>query len=127
MPGPVQSAGDQQDRDAEGRWRPGQSGNPRGRRRGVRNRATATLRGLADALLADASYWPGVVARIKAGEAPALELYLWSMRFGRPRIVGDVTAGPDPVAMRALGEQVTERLTRLAERLARSRDGASPD
>jgi hypothetical protein len=71
---PVDSLQEQVGRDARGRFEKGRSGNPAGRRQGVRNRATI----LAEQLLAGhaAALIEKAVERALAGDALALKLCL---------------------------------------------------
>lgn len=73
-------------------FRPGQSGNPEGRKKGVPNKATREVRQLARRLVEDREYQANVRQRLRAGEAGALEPLLWHYAYGKPKEVVDLTA-----------------------------------
>jgi hypothetical protein len=67
-------------------FRPGQSGNPRGRQKGVPNRATQEVREIARAIVDDAEYRRSLLTRIRKGKlAPAVESLLWHYVYGKPK------------------------------------------
>jgi len=57
-----------------------------GRRAGTANRLTGAAREVAHRLLADPEYQQSLVKRLRRGAAPRLELHLWELAFGRPRV-----------------------------------------
>ena len=57
-----------------------------GRRLGTQNRFTGAAREVAQRLLADPEYQQSLVKRLRQGVAPRLELHLWELAFGRPRV-----------------------------------------
>jgi hypothetical protein len=67
-----QTTGDLQDRDDKGRFAPGQSGNPQGRRKGSRNRSTQVREELLGPIL------PGAIEKLRLavseGEKWAIEM-----------------------------------------------------
>ena len=63
---------------------PGTSGNPKGRARGTRNRATVEAREFASRLIDDPEYRDSLRERLLAGSAGAIEILLWHYAKGRP-------------------------------------------
>jgi hypothetical protein len=57
-----------------------------GRRAGAPNKLTGAAREVAHGLLADPEYQQSLVKRLRRGAAPRLELHLWELAFGRPRV-----------------------------------------
>jgi hypothetical protein len=57
-----------------------------GRRAGTANRLTGEAHEVAHRLLADPEYQQSLVKRLRRGVAPRLELHLWELAFGRPRV-----------------------------------------
>ena len=57
-----------------------------GRRLGTPNRFTGAAREFAYGLLAAPEYQQSLVKRLREGMAPRLELYLWELAFGKPRV-----------------------------------------
>jgi len=57
-----------------------------GRGPGTPNRLTGAAREVAYRLLADPEYQQSLVKRLRQGVAPRLELHLWELAFGRPRV-----------------------------------------
>ena len=60
-----------------------------GRGPGIPNRLSGAAREVAHRLLADPEYQQSLVKRLRRGVAPRLELYLWELAFGRPRVEPD--------------------------------------
>jgi Family of unknown function (DUF5681) len=65
-------------------FRSGQSGNPRGRSPGTRNRATLEARAAAQDLLSDPVYIASLRQRLIDGTAGAMEALCWLYAFGKP-------------------------------------------
>lgn len=65
-------------------FKPGISGNPRGRARGTRNKATVEAREFAQRLVGDAEYHRCLRERLLAGTAGAVEVMLWHYAHGKP-------------------------------------------
>jgi len=84
-----QPAAPQQSAAGEQRGRPfrrGQSGNPRGRPKGVPNKATHEVRAVAQAIVEDPEYRRNLLARVRKGKAaPAVESLLWHYAYGKPK------------------------------------------
>ena len=57
-----------------------------GRKSGTPNKLTGEAREVARRLLGDAEYQRSLQKRLVRGEAPRLELHLWELAFGRPRV-----------------------------------------
>jgi len=83
-----------------------------GRRAGTPNRLTGTAHEVARGLLADPGYQQSLVKRLRRGVAPRLELHLWELAFGRPRVEPDHT--PD-------GADASAGLVRLLAQLGESK------
>ena len=79
-----------------------------GRRPGTQNRFTGTAREVAQRLLADPEYQQSLVKRLRRGVAPRLELHLWELAFGRPRV--EPEEAPE-------GAGASEGLVQLLEKL----------
>ena len=62
----------------------GTSGNPRGRARGTRNKATVEAREFANSLIDDPEYREALRRRLLQGTAGAMEPLLWAYACGRP-------------------------------------------
>lgn len=91
-----------------GSFKPGQSGNPSGKRRGVANRVTIEAREAAALIVDDAEYRAALKARVIAGQAPHMETLLWAYAHGKP--VDRVETG-GPGAFAALTDaELRERL-----------------
>lgn len=67
-----------------GSFKPGQSGNPNGKRRGTPNRVTIEAREAAALIVDDPEYRASLAARVIAGQAPQMEALLWAYAKGRP-------------------------------------------
>lgn len=65
-------------------FRPGQSGNPAGRRPGTRNRTTVEVREVATKLVDDPEYREQLRRRMIAGTAGPIELLMWHYSRGKP-------------------------------------------
>jgi len=83
-----------------------------GRRAGIPNRLTGAAREVAHRLLADPEYQQSLVKRLRRGVAPRLELHLWELAFGRPRVEPD--HAPD-------GADASAGLVRLLAQLGESK------
>ena len=79
-----------------------------GRRVGSLNRLTGTAREVAHRLLADPEYQQSLVKRLRRGVAPRLELYLWALAFGRPRV--EPEEAPEGAGASAGLVQILEKL-----------------
>src|SRR5258706_8755372 len=79
-----------------------------GRRAGTPNRLTGAAREVAYRLLADPEYQQSLVKRLRQGVAPRLELHLWQLAFGRPRVESEEAP---------IGAGTSEGLVQLLEKL----------
>ena len=79
-----------------------------GRRAGTPNRLTGAAREVAHRLLADPEYQQSLVKRLRRGAAPRLELHLWELAFGRPRV--EPEEAPEEAGARAGLVQILEKL-----------------
>ena len=75
-------------------FKPGQSGNPFGRRPGTRNRRTVEAREVAQRLVDDPDYREELLQRMIDGTAGAMEPLLWHYAKGKPGINDDGGRGP---------------------------------
>ena len=89
-------------------FKPGQSGNPKGRLPGTRNKATVEAREFANRLIDDVEYREALRRRLIAGTAGAMEVVVWAYAKGRP--VARIEQGA-PGAFAALtNEELKRRL-----------------
>jgi Family of unknown function (DUF5681) len=65
-------------------FKPGQSGNPRGRAPGTHNRVTREAREAAERLVDDPEYREALRARMIDGTAGAMEALMWFYAKGKP-------------------------------------------
>lgn len=65
-------------------FRPGRSGNPRGRLRGTQNKRTVEARELCNQLVDDPEYREALRRRLINGTAGAIETVLWFYAKGKP-------------------------------------------
>jgi hypothetical protein len=66
-------------------FKPGQSGNPGGKRKGTQNKITPEIRSLAQNLF-DQKYWKAIKSKLDEGTLhPSLEAKLWSYAYGEPK------------------------------------------
>jgi len=63
-----------------------------GRKKGGNNRAVKAIKEFMVELLNDSHYRNGLVRRIKAGELPAIELFLLTKALGKPKEELEITA-----------------------------------
>ncbi len=81
-----------------------------GRRAGTPNKLTGDAREVARRLLGDPDYQRSLQRRLIRGQAPRIELHLWELAFGKPRVeAGEAPDGADPSA------GVAEILEKLGE------------
>ena len=70
-----------------------------GRRAGTPNRVGREARELARRLLDYPEYWNSLKARLARGQAPRVEIHLWELAYGRPRVeLNTAPEGADPAA-----------------------------
>lgn len=104
------STGDEQaERDRKGRWKAGESGNPRGRPKGARNRASVIVRELLDD--AAGEVMKRVIAQAKRGNAVAMRLVVERLL---PRAGREVRAEVPELAEAADVAHTLERIVSLA-------------
>ncbi len=80
--------------DHAGRFKPGQSGNPVGRPKGLQNHATREMKTWAQAFLRSKAYRRSLMRRVLSGDAGTQELRLAEYAFGKPATVVEVTTNP---------------------------------
>src|SRR6187431_2863935 len=73
-------------------FKPGVSGNPKGRRPGSRNRTTVEAREFAKRLIDDPDYREALRQRMISGTAGSMEAVIWAYAYGRP--VDRIEQGP---------------------------------
>ena len=95
-------------------FRPGQSGNPRGRTPGTVIKRTIEVRDLCNRLVDDPKYRASLRRRLLAGTAGAMEVLLWHYAYGKP--IARVETG-EPGAFSDLSDD--ELKLRLAEAIRR--------
>jgi hypothetical protein len=67
-------------------FKPGESGNVKGRPKGTPNKVTAEVQSLCAKLLSDKSYTAKLAERLRRGKlAPAVEVLLWHYAYGKPK------------------------------------------
>jgi hypothetical protein len=102
------------------KFKPGQSGNPAGRPKGVPNKVTKEVKELAHSLLTSEKYLKSLTRRLHGGKlAPGLESMLFYYAYGKPiervkhsgesfaSIVMGVANRPDPVPEHDEGNELT--------------------
>jgi hypothetical protein len=71
-------------RGGKSRFRKGQSGNPNGRPRGARNKATIDAKEFCNLLVDSAEYRAALEKRLIAGTAGSVETLVWHYAKGKP-------------------------------------------
>ena len=79
-----------------------------GRKAGTPNRLTGDAREIARRLLGDAEYQRSLQRRLIRGAAPRIELHLWELAFGRPRV--EPEEAPEGAGASAGLAQILEKL-----------------
>jgi hypothetical protein len=82
-------------------FKPGESGNRRGRPKGLPNKATREFKRWAERFFTDATYRGRLEKRLLEGKAPQLEVYMYQMLYGKPTEqleVSDRRTIPDSVS-----------------------------
>ena len=68
-----------------------------GRQVGTPNKVGREARELARRLLDHPEYWNSLKARLARGQAPRVELHLWELAYGKPRVeLDEAPEGADP-------------------------------
>ena len=88
-------------------FKKGESGNPRGRSPGTRNRTTVEVSEIATRLIEDPEYLHRLRERLLAGTAGAVEVMLWHYAFGKPP--NRIETVPQPLAGMS-NEELKQRL-----------------
>ena len=79
-----------------------------GRKAGTTNKLTGDAREVARRLLGDADYQHSLQKRLIRGEAPRIELHLWELAFGKPRV--EPEEAPEGAGASAGLAQILEKL-----------------
>lgn len=79
-----------------------------GRQAGTPNKVGREAREVARGLLGDPEYLNSLKARLARGQAPKVELHLWELAYGRPRVEPD--NGPEEADPTADLAQLLEKL-----------------
>ena len=89
-----------------GRWKKGETGNPRGRPKGAQNKATLEVREFCRGLIDRREYQARLVQRWDAGRLPPLlEAMVWHYAYGKPVQAIDLNANFDPAKYLARDEE----------------------
>lgn len=94
-------------------FRPGHSGNPRGRLPGTENKRTTEAREFAQRLVDDEEYRRSLRDRLLAGSAGQMEILLWAYAHGKPPDRVE-SGGPGAFAELTTGELKERLATALA-------------
>jgi hypothetical protein len=79
-----------------------------GRKAGTRNKLSGDAREVARRLLGDAEYQSSLQDRLIRGLAPRIELHLWELAFGKPRV--EPEEAPDGAGPSGGLAEILERL-----------------
>jgi hypothetical protein len=80
-----------------------------GRKPGTPNKISREARELARRLLSGPEYWNGLKTRLAQGQAPRVELHLWELAYGKPRMeLDEAPDGSDPTDLGQLLEGLRE-------------------
>ncbi len=93
-------------------FRPGQSGNPRGRTPGTLTRKTIEVRDVCNRLVDDPEYREALRRRMINGSAGSVEMLIWHYAKGKP--VDRVETGAPGAFVEMSDEQLRHRLLRAA-------------
>ncbi len=97
------------------RFKPGQSGNPHGRPRGLQNKATLDAKEYAGQLVDSPEYRASLNLRLLAGTAGAIESLLWHYAKGKP--VDRVESGGPGAFADVSTEELRKRLAEALNKL----------
>jgi len=79
-----------------------------GRKAGTPNKLTGDARELARRLLGDRDYQRSLQRRLIRGQAPRIELHLWELAYGKPRV--ELEEAPEAAGESTGLAQILERL-----------------
>lgn len=105
---------------AVSRFKPGVSGNPAGRPRGIPNKVTEEVRAAASELVDDPVYRTKLRADLRQRKvAPVVEQMLWYYAKGKPKERVEHSSGPvlDAELVRKLSDEDLAEVERLLSRL----------
>jgi hypothetical protein len=75
-------------------WKKGQSGNPKGRQKGIPNKATIEIKEFCRGVLTSSKYRASLRARIADGRLPAaIESLMWYYAYGKPKETIELEGG----------------------------------
>lgn len=96
-------------------FRPGQSGNPRGRTPGTLTRKTTEVRDICNRLVDDPEYREALRKRMISGSAGSIEILIWHYAKGKP--VNRVETGRPGAFSELTNEELRARMAAAAAAL----------